>query len=166
MASSTIEFACSYAKENHKGQMYGNVPYIDHLLEVWNIALRFKLSETIQVACWLHDIIEDTQRSYTEIKLCFGHDIAEIVYCVTDELGRDRNERKAKTYPKIAENSDAVYVKLCDRIANIENAKKNNNSKKLFLYKREHREFIEKLYVGGKYPSDIWAYYMEIFKET
>ena len=71
-------------------------------------------------AGYLHDTIEDTTRSFKDISERFGEQVAELVYCVTSELGRNRSERNKKTYPKIAANRQAVVLKLADRIANVE----------------------------------------------
>lgn len=48
--------------------------------------------------------------------------MAEIVFCVTNEQGRNRKERIKRTYPKIRNNRWAQFVKLCDRIANVEHS--------------------------------------------
>jgi (p)ppGpp synthase/HD superfamily hydrolase len=145
--SKLIKLALSYATENHFNQKYGNLPYMHHLVCTSSIACKFGYDDTIQAACLLHDILEETKKSYTDLKLVFDEEIAEIVYCVTDELGRNRNERKAKTYPKTLANPKAIIVKLCDRSANIENAVITNNTKKIFLYKREHGDFVTNLYI-------------------
>ena len=97
-------------------------------------------------SCWLHDIIEDCRISYQDIKQRFGEDIAEIVYSVTDELGRNREERKAKTYPKIKANERALCVKLCDRISNVRQAYLDDNQKILKMYRKEHQDFKSHLH--------------------
>jgi (p)ppGpp synthase/HD superfamily hydrolase len=74
----------------------------------------------VQMAGWLHDVLEDTATSKTELVRNFGEEIADIVYRVTDEPGADRTERKRKTYRKIRGHYNATTVKLCDRIANVE----------------------------------------------
>ena len=50
MSSQIIDFALSYAKENHKGQLYGNAPYINHLLATQKVANKFHCSAEIQAA--------------------------------------------------------------------------------------------------------------------
>ena len=90
------------------------------------IAEELGYDESIIIGTILHDTLEDTTLSYNDIKKAFGKEVAEIVYCVTDELGRNRNERKEKTYPKIKANWKATVVKICDRIANITQSKKYN----------------------------------------
>tara|TARA_R110000868_G_scaffold401649_2_gene677271 strand:- start:7479 stop:7910 length:432 start_codon:yes stop_codon:yes gene_type:complete len=104
----------------------------------------------LQICGALHDTIEDCNISYNDIKDYFGEDVAEIVYCVTDELGRNRTERKAKTLPKIASNSDAVIVKLADRIANIK------HGGKVDMYVKEYSQFRDALKQPDKMVEPLW----------
>lgn len=55
------ELACKY----HKGQMYGSMPYTQHLFEVEEECRRlfyggYRHQDQFDV-CWLHDILEDTR---------------------------------------------------------------------------------------------------------
>jgi guanosine-3',5'-bis(diphosphate) 3'-pyrophosphohydrolase len=140
------------AIKKHGAQLYsdGN-PYILHLEEVVNVLIAFGYTEDKYIiGGYLHDILENTEISYKDIKELFGVEIAEIVYCVTDELGRDRDEKKEKTLPKTRTNKDAIIVKLGDRIANLENSvSKNidiNDNDFLIKYTKEHAVFKEMLY--------------------
>ena len=101
-------------------------------------------------AAYCHDLLEDTGITYNDLKIVAGKEVADIVYDVTDELGKNRDERHKKTYPKIAKNPSAVFLKLCDRIANIEfgifvTEKCNVNAKMLSRYVYEHAEFVNAL---------------------
>jgi len=138
--------AKEFALKSHKGQTYGTRDYSFHLEAVASIAKEFKLGEKIIAACWLHDTIEDCKVTFQDIKNVCGEEIAEIVFCVTDELGRNRKERKIKTYPKIKSNNDALCVKLCDRIANMQQSFLDNNENLLAMYLKEHKEFKEVLF--------------------
>ncbi len=91
-----LEQAREYAIFRHKN-LYDGQGYSIHLDHVHRIALRFKLPEDVQIACYLHDLIEDTKMNYTLIKDAFGEYIAGLVYAVTNELGRNREERVRKT---------------------------------------------------------------------
>lgn len=153
----TKEKAFLFAEQAHFGQHYGLYPYSYHLKQVADVAEEIGFDESIVIACILHDILEDTHLSYNDVKKEFGEDIAELVYAVTDELGRNRKERKERTFPKIKANPKAIAVKLCDRIANVREAKISadkpfgtSDSKMLKLYKQEHLEFYTELYT----PSD------------
>jgi guanosine-3',5'-bis(diphosphate) 3'-pyrophosphohydrolase len=138
--------AKEFALKSHKGQTYGTRDYSFHLEAVALIAKEFKLDEKIIAACWLHDTIEDCKVTFQDIKNVCGEEIAEIVYCVTDELGRNRKERKIKTYPKIKSNNDALCVKLCDRIANMQQSFLDHNENLLEMYIKEHKEFKKALF--------------------
>lgn len=138
------ERALMVAEKAHSNQTYDIYPYTYHIKQVVKIAEELGYDESIVVASALHDTLEDTPISYKDIKKAFGEEVAEIVYCVTDELGRDRNERKEKTYPKIQANWKATVVKICDRIANVTQSKEYNKS--LFeMYKKEHETFCTRL---------------------
>lgn len=149
--------ALIFAQKAHGDQTYDGFNYAYHLIQVVNIAKELGYSEEILVACALHDVLEDTKVTYTELKEKFGEEVAEIVYAVTDELGRNRRERKKKTYPKIRSNWKATVVKICDRIANIEYSKKSNPSM-LKMYREEHESFISAIAVNETMGSTFKAW--------
>jgi len=133
------------AEKAHQNQTYGGVyPYMFHIHQVVEIAENLECEDDIIVACALHDTLEDTELSYNNIKNEFGENVAEIVYAVTNELGRNRKERHAKTYFKIRANWKATVVKLCDRIANMEHSKKYNDGM-LKMYLKEDDDFCSEL---------------------
>ena len=120
----------------HGNQTYDGIyPYYKHTDDVVYVLMRFGFTGKYLIAGNLHDIIEDTALSYNKIKKVFGLEVAEMVYCVTDELGRNRKEKKEKTLPKTASNPDAIIIKLADRIANIE------HGGKVDMYAKEFEEF-------------------------
>ena len=134
-----------FASKHHKGQWYGSKPYMYHLKKVSDVALDCDYTdESILMSCLLHDVIEDTMATYKDVKENFGEEVAEIVYCVTDELGRSRKERKSKTYKKIRNNPKSIVVKLCDRISNITESmgSENYNLKLMKMYLDEHIDFV------------------------
>lgn len=141
----------------HKGHTYDIFPYEKHLEDVVDIVKKFGYSGKYIVGAYLHDTIEDANLSYNKIKKAFGLDVAEIVFAVTDELGRNRKEKKEKTYPKIKANPDALVVKLADRIANVEHGIRMGNEKKTKMYKEEFAEFRNELFVEGQCEK-MWEY--------
>lgn len=144
-----VNKASEFALEHHSTQKYGVYPYEIHLGNVVSILMRFGVFATNQAnynllaAAWLHDILEDTPVTLPELEVIFGKEIAYIVYCVTDEEGQDRNERKAGMYKKLITSQDAIIIKLADRIANAEFSLIHNNIKKLAVYKSEQSKFID-----------------------
>lgn len=144
----------------HGNQVYDGIyPYKKHLDDVVEVLKRFGFSGKYIVAGYLHDIIEDTALSYNKVKKHFGLEVAEMVYCVTDELGRDREEKKRKTLPKTASNPSAIILKLGDRIANIE------HGGKIDMYKEEYDQFKGALYLNT--PEDgvkMWKHLDKLLK--
>ena len=146
------ERALLVADKAHANQTYDIYPYGYHIRQVVKIAEELGYDESIVVASALHDTLEDTELSYNDLKKAFGEEVAEIVYCVTDELGRDRKERKEKTYPKIRSNWKAVVVKICDRIANMQQAKLYN-SRLYETYQNEHDDFCKNI-MNAEHPQN------------
>jgi (p)ppGpp synthase/HD superfamily hydrolase len=134
----------------HGSQKYGEKPYEHHLQAVVDVLLRFGASlddETtapLLLAGWLHDSLEDTALTRTDIETLFGAEVAELVWRVTDEPGATRKERKPATYRKTRKNQAAIILKLADRIANVESSLASKSGL-LRMYRREHTEFKQML---------------------
>jgi len=143
-----IDKAREFAIKAHGNQTYGTgEPYIVHLEAVANVLFEFGFDDVDLVAsALLHDTIEDTTVNYSDIKNEFNGVIAELVYAVSDELGRNRKERHDKTYPKIAQSPRAIILKLADRIANVRASVISGD--KLDMYKKEYADFRLGLYNG------------------
>jgi guanosine-3',5'-bis(diphosphate) 3'-pyrophosphohydrolase len=135
------------AVKAHSNQSYDEIfPYEKHLDDVVEVLEKFGFAGKFIVAGFLHDSVEDDGISYNDIKKHFGVEVAEMVYCVTDEIGRNRKEKKEKTLPKTASNPDAIILKLADRIANIQ------HGGKVDMYLKEYQEFKGALYLNT--PQD------------
>ncbi|MEA1980594.1 MAG: HD domain-containing protein [candidate division Zixibacteria bacterium] len=152
-----IKKAKEFALKAHDQQRYGDKPYIVHLKAVVNHLECY--GETAQVVGYLHDVVEDTEVSYNELKELFGKFIADCVAIVTDELGSNRKERKKKTYKKMAKVSGdlalALTVKAADRLANIQACIAGNNNDLLDVYKKEHPNFQRSVY-RENLCEEIW----------
>lgn len=102
---------------------YTNEPYIVHPAEVAAIVASVPGSTPDMVAAaWLHDVIEDTGCTFTDVHMAFGIDIATIVDWLTDvsrpEDG-NRAARKAIDRAHTAEApAEAQTIKLADLISN------------------------------------------------
>lgn len=135
---------------NHKYDGWG---YSVHLSWVYEAAIKYRhlLNESeVDVAlksCWLHDTIEDCRQTYNDIKKLAGEEVADVVYAVTNEKGKTRKERaNQKYYDGIKANPIAVFVKLCDRIANMRYSEKTR-SRMLKMYCEEAKEFADAIYM-------------------
>jgi (p)ppGpp synthase/HD superfamily hydrolase len=159
--------AVSFATKAHGDQAYdGASSYTMHLAYVEDVVNRFGYGRfnDLRCAAWLHDTIEDTDVSYNDIVREFSKEIADIVYAVTDELGRNRRERAEKTHPKILASRAALILKLADRIANVEFGLHTGNRKKLEMYVKEYAEFKASLFRSEAdanemaYPYEMWKH--------
>lgn len=145
-----LEAAQLMAANAHQGQMYGeNQPYTVHLERVVETLQRYGVTdENMLVAGWLHDIVEDTDVTLNQVELMFGRTVSDLVGRVTNEEGKNRKERHAKTYPKIKASDDALVLKLADRIANVEYSVEQGDKDKLKMYSKEYEGFREALNDG------------------
>lgn len=141
-----------FAADAHGSQKYGNHPYTQHLSDVAKVVERFNLFRyspeyfVLCVAAWLHDVVEDTDVTFDDLAENFDSQVVSLVQAVTDEPGKNREERHAKTYLKIRKaGMFAVFLKLADRIANVENCIATGNEGLLGMYQKEHNGFVKVL---------------------
>lgn len=145
----------------HCGCTYGDKPYSLHLQQVYAYACNFihlvpeEFHDTILAATWTHDVIEDCHLTYNDVKTELNKDVADLVYDVSNELGKNRKERAQKTYPKIQANKFAIFLKLCDRLANT-TASKTDKSSMIKKYKQEYPEFRATFYPYSEEYKDLW----------
>lgn len=126
--------------------------------------------DSVIIAAWGHDLIEDTRVSYNDVRESLGYQAAEIIYAVTNEKGKNRKERaNNKYYEGIVKTPGAVFVKLCDRIANVQYSKMTG-SRMFEMYITENDSFGERLgvwktqgYSQHEY-FPLFAYLMEILE--
>jgi len=149
-----IQKTKEYAIRCHTGtnHLYDGKPYSYHLNMVYNVGLKYiylipeAYKDVVLSACWAHDVIEDTRQTYNDVKAETNTLIAELVYALTNEKGRTRKDRaNDKYYQGIRETPFAVFVKLCDRIANFEYSLQVNSSM-ANSYKRENEHFMNSLW--------------------
>ncbi len=117
--------ALKFAAEKHKNQRRKNseaVPYINHPIEVADILWQKGgvYSMITIVGALLHDTLEDTDATASEIKNLFGAEILALVEEVTDDKSLPKQERKRLQIETAAQKSScAKQLKLADKIANV-----------------------------------------------
>ena len=123
-----INRAFQYAYDGHNGQnRKSGEPYITHPLHVAIYLCELNFDKETIAAALLHDLIEDTDISYEDLKKEFGEEVADIVDGVTklDKIKYSSNEEaKADAIRKmvIAMSKDirVLILKLADRLHNIQ----------------------------------------------
>ena len=89
---------------------------------------------------------EDARTTFNQVKDMVGEDIAEIIYQCTELRGRNRAQRKSVDfYLELNKNRLAVFVKLCDLIANVKFSLLTN-SNMLSKYRDEYPKVKGALY--------------------
>lgn len=136
--------ARDFARFEHsiRNHRYGPHEYVFHLDATVRVLERFGIHDQALIAAgYLHDVLEDCEEVTREqIEDLFGLRVGALVWAVTDEPGRNRKERKARTYPKIAATPGAVTIKLADRIANAEYSAFKDQAR-YKMYQKEQSEF-------------------------
>lgn len=122
-----IKRACLFAEKAHKGQLRkSGEPYYNHVFATGlNLAMLKMDAETIAAGI-MHDVLEDTTVTDTEMTEAFGEHITKLVEGVT-KLGKLRYsgaerhvESLRKFFIAMADDIRVVVIKLCDRLHNIE----------------------------------------------
>jgi GTP pyrophosphokinase len=123
----TISRAYEVAAEAHRSQLRSSgESYINHPLAVARIVADIGLDETSVAAALLHDAVEDTEITLTDVQTDFGDEVAAIVDGVT-KLERiqfdSREAQQAATMRKMlvamARDLRVLVIKLADRLHNM-----------------------------------------------
>lgn len=142
----------TFAIQAHGDQRYGIYPYAYHLASVeFELVELLKLDpkfthfafedvEFYRATAWLHDVLEDTNVTFDQLKIVFDRNIAEIVWAVTG-IGENRKARLDSIRSKIQAEPEAAVLKLADRISNIKMSLQTG-SNQLSMYRKEHSSFV------------------------
>jgi GTP diphosphokinase / guanosine-3',5'-bis(diphosphate) 3'-diphosphatase len=117
--------ALAFAARKHRHQRRKDargLPYINHPIGLANVLYSEGGVSDIQVLCAaiLHDTLEDTSATRTQLGELFGEKIRDIVIEVTDDKRLPKRERKRLQIEHAGLLSpEAKLVKLADKICNL-----------------------------------------------
>ena len=121
-----IRAAFELAREAHAPQKRKTgEPYILHPIAVANIAAEeLMLGANPVIACFLHDVVEDTDYTIDYIRNRFGDDVAFLVRVVTKKPTHDYElSKQLDNYRQLLNSMQydirAILVKLADRLHNM-----------------------------------------------
>jgi GTP pyrophosphokinase len=122
-----VEEAFRFSEEAHRGQFRkSGEPYVSHPLAVASILAEWHLDPQGLTAALLHDVMEDTSVTKTEIADKFGKAVAELVDGVS-KLDRiefqTQEDAQAENFRKMllamARDVRVILIKLADRLHNM-----------------------------------------------
>ena len=122
-----IKKAYLYALEEHKGmkRLTGD-DFITHPLEVVNILLDLNVDDVTIIAAFLHEVINNGNKTFEDIEKEFGTEVAIIVQSVSkiNKLELPDNNESSVIYLRkilvgLAEDVRVLYIKLADRLHNM-----------------------------------------------
>ena len=147
----------------HKGQLCKgtDLPYIMHINFV-SIEIIFCLEKEdkhngeLAVQCaLLHDVLEDTEITYSAIENEFGKQIAKGVLALTKDKSIDKKIRVKESLGRIQQQPFEIWmVKLADRITNLEYPLFFWDKEKRMHYWKESIAIYETLREASAYLSE------------
>ncbi len=126
-----VRSAYILAADAHKEQRRkSGEPYIIHPIGVASILASLQMDEYTLAAAFLHDVVEDTEYTFDDIRNIFGIVVANLVDGVT-KLGKiayiSKEDRQIENYRKMflamARDIRVVLIKLADRLHNMRTMK-------------------------------------------
>ncbi|MDO5657753.1 MAG: bifunctional (p)ppGpp synthetase/guanosine-3',5'-bis(diphosphate) 3'-pyrophosphohydrolase [Paracoccus sp. (in: a-proteobacteria)] len=122
-----IRRAYAYGAMMHEGQTrHSGEPYFTHPVEVAAILTEMQLDDATIVTALLHDTIEDTRSTWSEVSELFGAEVADLVDGVTKltklQLSGSHSkqaENFRKLFIAMTRDMRVLLVKLADRLHNM-----------------------------------------------
>ena len=122
-----IRSAYEYGQRMHEEQFrHSGEPYFTHPVAVAAILTEMRLDDATIVTALLHDTIEDTRASWSDVAEKFGRDIADLVDGVTKltnlQLSGSHSkqaENFRKLFMAMTRDLRVILVKLADRLHNM-----------------------------------------------
>jgi len=146
----------AHGTQTRKGS--DDVPYVVHPWGVSLLLKEFGCTENELIAGILHDVIEDTELEYNNIRELFGTEVANIVDGCSEEdtsapwMKRKQSTIKRLNLPKAADTPAINYVVCADKIHNLRSTK---------IAMRTHGDEVWERF-NSKKEDQEW-YYKEVY---
>ena len=132
-----IRAAYAYGSRVHEGQKrHSGESYFSHPVAVAAILTEQRLDDATIITALLHDTIEDTKATYSEVSELFGEEVAELVDGVTKltnlQLSSTQSkqaENFRKLFMAMSKDLRVILVKLADRLHNMRTIKSMRSEK-------------------------------------
>ena len=152
MKKDKIEYAIYFATKAHKGQRrkIEDIDMIFHPFTVGMLLQRNNCEEDVVAAGILHDVVEDTEYTFGDIKNEFGEKIMQHVYDASEpDKSLEWEDRKKHTIEHIKKAPlGSKLIVACDKISNLED-----------LYEKIQIHGEEKAYSALKRGKNLQKWY-------
>ena len=149
-----------------------DLPYVVHLS---NVAMEvmmanantenFNVALAIQAAL-LHDTIEDTDTTFSEVEENFGLDVANAVMALTKNESLPKEEQMMDSLQRIKKMPHEVWaVKLADRITNLQAPPSQWDNAKKKKYRAEAQIILDELASGNVFLADRLQMLIEDYRK-
>ena len=149
-----------------------DLPYVVHLS---NVAMEvmmanantenFNVALAIQAAL-LHDTIEDTDTTFSEVEENFGLDVANAVMALTKNESLPKEEQMMDSLQRIKKMPHEVWaVKLADRITNLQAPPSHWDNAKKKKYRAEAQIILDELASGNVFLADRLQMLIEDYRK-
>jgi GTP diphosphokinase / guanosine-3',5'-bis(diphosphate) 3'-diphosphatase len=149
LATTALRFARRAHLGQHRKQTHEQ--FVEHPIAVANLISDAGFDGPILAAAYLHDVVEKTAVTPSEIRERFGGEVAEVVEALTDDDSVEGyGERKRALRRQVMDSSrDSVLIYAADRVANMRDWRK---------VAPEHREEIgARLGTTLEERLELWA---------
>jgi len=154
--------AIKFAGEKHSNQIVPGTNS-NYLLHLSNVAMEiliasyntknFELGFAIQVGL-LHDILEDTDTTFNEVRSQFGQDVSDAVSALSKNSELPKEQQMKDSLNRVKKLQPEVWaVKLADRITNLQPPPSHWNMEKKRKYLDHANLILKELKGGNEYLS-------------
>jgi (p)ppGpp synthase/HD superfamily hydrolase len=136
---SLVRRAYAFADAAHRGQRRKDGrPFIDHPVRVARLLASRGYDEEVLAAGLLHDVVEDTPVTLSELREHFGARVAELVACVTENHQLPASERRRAYRDRLRRSPHAARA-ICaaDKVCNLADLREAAGSGELVLARFE-----------------------------
>ena len=153
--------ALGFAKEAHEGQLIPgtDLPYILHPMAVGDIlkpCITDANAGMLIPLALLHDTIEDTKVTHTDLVREFGQSVADGVAALSKDPELPKEQRMPDSLRRIQVQPRPVWmVKMADRIVNMSPPPTFWSDRKVAAYKEEARLILAELRSADEYLAKI-----------
>ncbi len=122
--SPLVQAALEMARAAHAGQVRnasGGRPYIDHPVAVAESLSTHMSGDEVLAAALLHDVVEDSELTVTDVRDRCGERVAEVVDALTDDESVEPYEaRKSEHRDRVeAAGHEAIAIYAADKLTNV-----------------------------------------------